>query len=879
MDSLIIRVDFRKATENFCPIETFLGELKVLKKKTFSGPLRSVDISKVDVVANIPSSQLNRLKDFFYNDTRQIKKDKYFLNYIDIEHFVRLLKKIKGIFYSVDDRSLHELDDYHYATLKVDGNSKVYLELEPGRKDINRNCYCYNINGKAIFIIDNNIYFIRNKINVPLIQQFIKNEHIFLNNVAEINNILSPIDNLTNKQVFVNINPSPIMYINFYGNYLEGKLYFSYNGLEVPSNSQEEYFNSVFGNELSTRNLQEEYKIVEYLLKNGWRKSKGNKFILCDEELLNRSLNLLLDKDFEIFTLDHRPIHTSRNAQFNISYGVDWFELNVKANNKDVTHLIDLKSRKRFIEVDEDLLLLPDALWDKKNIFQMQNGKIVSRKRNIGQIFEIIDQPNISASFDPNKVVSLEKISLSLPPDLDERLRPYQRDGVLWLTYLYKNLLGGCLADDMGLGKTIQAIAFIISTNNNLKGSSTTLIVVPKTLIENWINETNKFGMGISISVYHGPNRGSALNKFKQIGGILITTYNTLLNDAAIFDSISFDCMFLDEAQYIKNRKAKTYHAAKGIKSKAKFALSGTPFENNISELWAIMDLLNPGCLDSYTMFMKQYGNNTNDKDELKRLNSRIRPFILRRTKTNVLKDLPEKTELELICSMSEDQRILYKSILESVKNEINRLPERFEIKDASIILDGLLRLRQVCCHPSLLKKEYNWNHCNESGKFDLLQEKIIELTENHYKVIIFSQFTSMLNIIRKWTLKKGINTFYLDGQTLHRQSLVNSFEESEDGVFLISLKAGGVGLNIVSCQYAIIYDPWWNPAVESQAADRIHRIGQAKDVFIYRYITADSIEEKINKLKATKKDLVNNLLLNTGELKNLTINDLKNLL
>lgn len=879
MDSLILRIDFRKATENFCPIETFLGELKVLKKKTFSGPLRSVDISTIDFVNNIPPAQLNKLKDFFFNNTRQIKKDKYFLNYVELEHLLKLIKHTKGVFYSVNDRSLHELDGYHYATLKEEGATKVYLELESGKEYIDSNCIFFNINDKAIFIINNYIYLLQNKINVPLIHQFIKNKHIFLNNVDKINNIFIPVDNLSEKKVVINIIPNPIMYIRIEGNYVEGKLYFSYNGLEIPSNSQEECINDTLDNFICTRNLQEETKAVEYLIRNNWRKSTANKFVLESSELLNRCLNLLLEKNFELLAFDHRPIHPSQNAQFNISYGLDWFELNVKMNDKDLTHLINLKSRKRYIEVDEQILLLPDAIWDKKNIFQKQNDRIISEKRNIGQIFEIIDQPNISTSFDPNEIIKLEKIKLSLPSELDERLRGYQKDGVLWLTYLYKNLLGGCLADDMGLGKTIQAIAFIISLNNSLKRPFTTLIVVPKTLIENWINEISKFGMGTIVSIYHGTNRGSNLDRFKQLGGILITTYNTLLNDISIFNSISFDCMFLDEAQFIKNRKAKTYHAAKSVNSKVKFALSGTPFENNISELWAIMDLVNSGCLGSYTTYMKQYGNNTNNKEVLKRLNLRIRPFILRRTKANVLMDLPEKTELELICSMSEEQRILYQSILESVKNEINRLPERFEIKDASVILDGLLRLRQVCCHPALLKKEYNWNHCNESGKFDLLKEKIIELTKNHYKVVIFSQFTTMLNIIKKWTLKQRINTFYLDGQTLHRQSVVNGFENSDDGVFLISLKAGGVGLNIVSCQYAIIYDPWWNPAVENQAADRIHRIGQTKDVFIYRFVTADSIEEKIEKLKATKKELVNNLLLNTGELKSLTINDLKNLL
>jgi len=325
--------------------------------------------------------------------------------------------------------------------------------------------------------------------------------------------------------------------------------------------------------------------------------------------------------------------------------------------------------------------------------------------------------------------------------------------------YLYRNYLGGCLADDMGLGKTIQAIAFVASRYLEENKPMRELVVVPKTLIENWRTEFEKFGEGICVCIYHGVNRERALKKYEQIGGVLLTTYNTLLNDIEILTALSFHCMFIDEAQYIKNYKAKTYMAAQKMKARSKFILSGTPFENNISELWALMDLVNPGCLGNRTAFMKKYVDLSSNNEIVKRLNARIKPFVLRRLKKDVLKELPEKTELNVICDMGDKQRELYESILISVKNELARMPNRFEIKDASTILEGLLYLRQVCCHPALLKRALNWNDCDESGKFDLFKLKINELQANHEKVVVFSQFTTMLGIMKKWAVENILLT------------------------------------------------------------------------------------------------------------------------
>jgi SNF2 family DNA or RNA helicase len=628
------------------------------------------------------------------------------------------------------------------------------------------------------------------------------------------------------------------------------------------------------------RSLMEESRAFSEMTTAEWKRSSGNSFFLRNPDLAEKSLSMLIENGFEIFTFDHKKISSAKNANFNISYGVDWFELTAagKADKHDLTHLINLKSRKRYIELNNEIILLPDIIWEKRKIFKQSSGRIKASKNYLGHIFELLEQPGVSSSFCPDEVIGYGRICLQLPPRIDNILRQYQKDGARWLVYLYQNNLGGCLADDMGLGKTIQAIAFILSQYFADKQSIRILIVVPKTLIDNWREEFKKFGEGICISIYQGSNRDTALKAFDQNGGVLLTTYGVLLSDIHILTDIFFHCMFIDEAQYIKNYRAKTYAAAHKINAGSKFILSGTPFENNIRELWTLMDLINPGCLDNRTAFMRKYGDLSNQQI-VRRLNARIKPFILRRLKKDVLKELPARTEINIICDMGDTQRELYDSILISVRSELERVPSRFEIKDASIILEGLLYLRQVCCHPALLKKALNWKHCYESGKYDLFKSIVAELQGSKEKVIVFSQFTTMLGIMKKWAEKQSYVTFYLDGTTEKRQEVVESFERADTGIFFISLKVGGVGLNIVSCQYAIIYDPWWNPAVENQAADRIYRIGQTKNVFIYHLVTANSIEEKIEYLKTEKGEIADNILIGTGESGMLSIEELRRLI
>ena len=447
-------------------------------------------------------------------------------------------------------------------------------------------------------------------------------------------------------------------------------------------------------------------------------------------------------------------------------------------------------------------------------------------------------------------------------------LRDYQKVGVQWLLSLYKNGFGGCLADDMGLGKTLQIIAFL---SDESQKNTTTLIVVPKTLIENWKREFAKFSPDISIYIYHGISRSL---KEAQENRVIITTYGTLSNDIELFSDFRFDHLIIDEAQNIKNSRSKAYKSISLIKATTKIIITGTPLENNIQEYWGLMRIANPTKI-AYKSIVAGL-DDTQIVEKIKRL---TRPFLLRRFKKDVLDDLPQKQEQIVYCNFDDSQKQLYINLLESIKQEIARKPDQFEIKSNSIILSGLLYLQEVCCHPRLLPKQYNVNHCVESAKTAQLMSMLSELYTSGHKTVVFSRFTKMLNIINKEALKKHFNVFYLDGSTGNRQRVVDEFEASKDGVFLISLKAGGVGLNLVSADTAIIYDPWWNPAIEKQAEDRIYRIGQKSKVTVYRLIAANTIEEKIRELQETKRRLFDDIVEGHDIPHNITMDDIRMLL
>ncbi len=456
----------------------------------------------------------------------------------------------------------------------------------------------------------------------------------------------------------------------------------------------------------------------------------------------------------------------------------------------------------------------------------------------------------------------------TLGNDFDGELRDYQTYGVKWLSFLNQYKFGGILADDMGLGKTVQTIAFTTS----IEQTAPYLIIGPTNVIYNWEKEIDKFTKRKKTVIYGGGQREKLLPKVAK-SNYVITSYGILKNDIELLKSIPFEAIFIDEAQHIKNPKTQISKAVKQLNAKFRIAMTGTPIENYIQDLWNIFDFVMPDYLGK----LSQFENDIKDgrKEQLK---TRIKPFILRREKREVLDSLPEKTEIIIKCDMSPGQEKLYKTVLDAAKKGIKNIKGQQERLN---IFTALLKLRQVCIHPQLLKEV--GASTIESSKFELAKEKISELIDEGHKIVMFSQFTEMLDIMNKWTNEQNFYTERIDGtvSAKARMDAVDRFQTSDQpGMFLISLKAGGVGLNLTAADYVIHLDPWWNPAIESQATDRVHRMGQQNKVFVYKLITSGTIEEKIQELQESKKQLLSEIIdIDTAAEKSLNFDEIKNLL
>ena len=452
---------------------------------------------------------------------------------------------------------------------------------------------------------------------------------------------------------------------------------------------------------------------------------------------------------------------------------------------------------------------------------------------------------------------------LTCPPlgTLEEVLRPYQRQGVAWLQFLRDNKFGGILADEMGLGKTLQTLAFIQSCHTNRNLSGPVLIVCPTSLVFNWLAEAKKFTPGLKVVALHGTSRHE---RFEDIAGsdLAITSYALIRRDAERYRELEFDTLVLDEAQHIKNRQTQNAQAVKAVRTSHRLVLTGTPMENSVLDLWSIFDFLMPGYLGSATDFRERYELPiTRDKDEAvqARLGRRLRPFILRRLKTEVAKDLPAKLEQVSYCELTEDQAEIYKQVLAVSRKEVmDAVGAQGVAKSKMIVLNALLRLRQICCDLRLLKMENAEFTDDSSGKLAMFGELLEEAIDGGHRVLVFSQFTTMLGLLREKLAAEKIEYCYLDGATTNRGAVVEKFQNTEKiPVFLISLKAGGVGLTLTGADTVVHFDPWWNPAVEDQATDRAHRIGQTRVVTSYKLITRGTVEEKILSLQQKKRAII----------------------
>ncbi|MBP6024426.1 DEAD/DEAH box helicase [Ferruginibacter sp.] len=567
------------------------------------------------------------------------------------------------------------------------------------------------------------------------------------------------------------------------------------------------------------------------------------------------------------------------NTHIHVSSGLDWFDAKVEIEfGQQRVGIDDIKkalvNKQSFVQLGDGTLgILPDE-WLKRYSLLFKVGDDRSNRLRlskyhmsvIDELYENRDETELSFELD-EKFERLREFKnipeIPAPEHLQPILRPYQTSGFQWLSYLNDVSWGGILADDMGLGKTIQALTMMHhykASTGNLKA----IVVCPTTLIYNWKNEVEKFTPTLSWHIHHGSLRSRSAEDMQK-HNIIITTYGTLRSDIQLLLKIKFDYVVLDESQAIKNPSSKVTKAACLLEAKNRLCMSGTPLQNNTFDIFAQMNFLNPGLLGSMEFFRNEFATpidkfgEQEQKDHLRKL---LYPFILRRTKEQVAKDLPEKTETILFCEMEKEQREIYEAYRNSFRDKIlGEIDTQGINKSQLTILQGLMKLRQICDSPAILNEEDKYP--NHSIK---LEELTREITENigEHKALVFSQFLGMLALIKQKLTEDGIPFEYFDGSTSaqDREKAIQNFQNNDVcRVFLISLKAGGVGLNLTAADYVYIVDPWWNPAVEQQAIDRTHRIGQTKNIFAYRMICIDTIEDKILQLQERKRKLASELI------------------
>ncbi len=818
MENTIIWVITTEENNIFIGIELFLGQNKYTKAGLFSGPLRRLDLMnhQTDPYISIIKSTSN---------VTQTGKNKFLLHKdaaSDIFDFFRD-KLIDSAYFRMSDKKLH----YIARFIPYDGEEK-----------------------KISFEFDahtGSFYYHRN-----------------------VSNLLDPIES----QKIITI-PKGNLFLYPDGVHIKGLLTFSYNGVEVPSNVMQEKFELSSGTIF--RNLQFERHIQERLLSLGGRQSVKNEIIFPRKEFFSTILSNLVKEGIALYWgEDKKPISRS-SISCNISYDIDWFSISGNVTGKNITYslsdLLHSSKGRAFVEIDDGILFLPEEL-QKIALYPQKNDAVHIAPNHLAEVYEIAARFKVDPSIYLRKFLDFSQCSYTLCNRIDGSLKSYQRKGVSWILTLYQNGFGGCLADDMGLGKTIQSIAFICCQERN--SSFPVLVVVPKVVLYNWKNEFSKFAPEKRVIIAYG---SASLFEIREEDIIYLTTYDFLINNGHMFSSVHFDTMILDESQYIKNRRTKRYKSIKAINTNFILALTGTPIENSIEELWSLFDLLNPGILGNFKSFMRKFASSSHDSDQIAHLRKIISPFILRRTKEEVLPDLPRKEEKYIYCEMEPSQRDLYDTLLKAVQNELSQKPSKYTIKDSSMILQGLLYLREVCSDPQLLPPHLKGNAPFDSCKFDLFKELSVRVLRKTGKLIVYSLFPEVLRKMESWSNQQGWATFYIDGSTNNRQKIVEKFESLDQGIFLISLKAGGVGLNLTSCQYVFIYDPWWNIAAEQQAANRVYRIGQDKPVFIYHFLIKNTIEERIFELQQKKDELSQNILDRLDSSSKLSIEDLYQLL
>lgn len=766
--------------------------------------------------------------------------------------------------------------------LRADGNSYKITKLSHLPENLNG---CDNI-----FLSGTNIYLSSLDFKegiTPFMELFRINSEIVLPKSRE-KEILTELIPKLKELAFVNI--SKDIKENIISAAPEFIFYFDREGKEVKIDLHVKYedieFNIFFPPEdkVIYRDNKKEQEIIEFIKELGFDKVKGSFYFFRDESLLFEVLKYDIEqfnrRGKVFYSENFKGIKKFKNddIQGKIRPGRnDYLEFDFKVGNLSNDEIYEiyykLKTNPKFFRlksgefIDLENIMLKEYInligstISKKDI----KDNIALIKRGRADYFQKIMKEKelrfIKGKNELKKITSklqnLDKISFPLPKDINATLRGYQEIGYNWFKTLDYLEFGGVLADEMGLGKTIQAISFISSEKNKK-----TLIVAPTSLIYNWENEFNKFTPFIKVAVMSGDKqkRENTLNHFNEYD-VFITTYNLLRRDIELYKDLQFDFMIIDEAQYIKNSKSKNAEVCKKINSKRRFALTGTPIENSLMELWSIFDFIMPGYLFDEQEFETRYHRRLQEDEVLlKEVQRLTKPFILRRLKKDVIKELPDKITKKIDVVMSDEQQRVYASYAEAAKKVIQE-----EIQDRGFgrsklkILSFITRLRQLCLDPKMILNDYTGESCKVEALIEILHQSI----DSGHKVLVFSQFTSALKIIKERLIKENITFSYLDGgtKTLKRVEMVDEFNNGTNEVFLISLKAGGTGLNLTSADVVIHFDPWWNPAVEDQATDRAHRIGQESVVEVIKLISKGTIEERIIQLQDSKRELISTIL------------------
>jgi superfamily II DNA or RNA helicase len=591
--------------------------------------------------------------------------------------------------------------------------------------------------------------------------------------------------------------------------------------------------------------------------------------------------------------IDGRLQRRASTLTFGVATGIDWLDVRVDAKFDGVPLLLPellaaiRQSRRNVVLADGSLGELPEAWVERlerwRALAETTAETLRFKKVQAALVAALADRDG-SVAADEAFVVAREELRafdgvtpLDPPPTFRGTLRGYQREALGWFSYLRRFGFGGCLADDMGLGKTVQVLAMLDARRVDRAGPS--LVVVPRSVIYNWASEAAKFAPELRVHLHDGARRLPAGDHFAD-HDVVLTTYGLLRRDAAALATIEFDYVILDEAQTIKTARSAASKSARALRARHKLALTGTPVENHLGELASLLEFLDPGLLGATgALTHLSAGARQLDDDTRELLGKAIRPFFLRRTKKQVASELPDRVEQTLSCTLDPTHQRLYDELRDHYRTSLGRrIAKDGWGKSSAHVLEALLRLRQVACHPGLVDKT---RRDDPSAKLETLLAQLASAREEGQKSLVFSQFTSLLAIVRARLDAAGVRYEYLDGATRDRQKRVEHFQsDPECSVFLLSIKAGGVGINLTSAEYVFLLDPWWNPATEAQAIDRAHRIGQQKTVFAYRLLSRGTIEEKVQALQKEKRDLADSLFGDRGAaLVGLTREDLEGLL